>query len=199
MLLVNGEKMAKSAGNFTTLRDALSRAPGEVLRLLLIRTHYRSTPDFSDASINEARKELDRFYRALQRFPDAPGGSVPDQVLAALCDDVNTPLALSQMHALADAVLAGEDLAAQLAAKGLRAAGEVLGLLNESPDIWFRGDETDSAAIETAIQERLAARKARDFARADAIRSELAERGVILEDGPGGTTWRRNRQTVQDH
>jgi cysteinyl-tRNA synthetase len=187
MLLVDGEKMAKSLGNFTTLRDALQRAPGEVIRLLLIRSHYRSTPDFSDAAIVEAKKELDRFYRALERFPDTDGGPVPDQVIDALCDDLNTPLALSAMHALADAALAGD---AQ-AALGLQASGRLMGLLNEAPETWFRGDDGDTVAIEAAIQDRLAARKARDFARADAIRSDLAGRGIVLEDGPGGTTWRR--------
>jgi len=188
MLLVDGEKMAKSLGNFTTLRDALLRAPGEVIRLLLIRTHYRSTPDFSDTAINEAKKELDRFYRALERSPDAGGGTVPDKVMDALCDDLNTPLALSAMHALADAALAGD----ASEAANLRASGQLMGLLTQAPEAWFRGGAEDTDAIETAIQERLSARKSRDFARADAIRADLAERGIILEDGPGGTTWRRS-------
>jgi cysteinyl-tRNA synthetase len=188
MLLVDGEKMAKSAGNFITLRDALSRAPGEVIRFMLIRSHYRSTPDFSDAAIIEAKSELNRFYRALERFPDAGGGTVPAKVMDALCDDLNTPLALSAMHALADAALAG---GAEEAAS-LRASGNLLGLLTQAPDAWFRGGTEDSDAIEAAIQERLSARKTRDFARADAIRADLAARGIILEDGPGGTTWRRS-------
>src|SRR3984957_10915068 len=157
MLLVDGEKMAKSLGNFTTLRESLARAPGEAIRLLLIRTHYRSTPDFSDASINEARKELDRFYRALERFPDAADGRVPEPVMHALCDDLNTPLALSAMHALADAALAGD----VQAASGLRASGQLWGVLTQTPDAWFRGAAGDDGSIEAAIQERLAARKAR--------------------------------------
>jgi cysteinyl-tRNA synthetase len=189
MLLVNGEKMAKSAGNFTTLRDALRRAPGEVIRFMLIRSHYRSTPDFSDSAIIEAKTELNRFYRVLERYPDAGGATVPETVMNALCDDLNTPLALSAMHALADAALTGN---AQAAA-GLLASGHLMGLLTQVPDAWFRGGaEEDVDAIETAIQERLNARKARDFAQADAIRAGLAERGIILEDGPGGTTWRRS-------
>ena len=131
MLLVNGEKMSKSLGNFTTLRDVLARVPGEVVRLLLLRTQYRSTPDFSDAALAEARRELDRFYRALERYPGRCecGADVPAPVMDALCDDLNTPLAISAMHALADAALAGDFDAAC----GLRAAGEVLGLLAGRP------------------------------------------------------------------
>jgi cysteinyl-tRNA synthetase len=186
MLLVNGEKMSKSLGNFFTVRDVLAKAPGEAIRLLLLRGQYRGTLDFSDAALVEAKRELDRFYRALERSSGPAAGAIPPAVLAALCDDLNTPLALSAMHALADAALAGN----VEAAADLRAAGDVLGLLQATPASWFQSGGHDAAAIEQAIAERLAARKARDFARADAIRAELAGRGIVLEDGPAGTIWR---------
>jgi cysteinyl-tRNA synthetase len=166
----------------------LAKAPGEAIRLLLLRTHYRSVLDFSDQGLAEAKRDLDRFYRALDAFPGVAEGEVPAAVLEALCDDLNTPLALTAMHALAGAALAGD----AAAASGLRAAGSVLGLLQQAPDAWFRGGTDDAAEIKAAIAERLAARKAKEFARADAIRAALAARGILLEDGPKGTTWRRD-------
>jgi cysteinyl-tRNA synthetase len=187
MLQVNGEKMSKSLGNFFTVRDILAKAPGEAIRMLLLKTHYRSLLDFSDQGLAESKRELDRFYRALEHAPDATDGDVPAPVLEALCDDLNTPLAISAMHALADAAITGD----QEAASGLRAAGTLMGLLQQAPDAWFRGGADDAADIEAAIAERLAARKSKNFARADAIRADLVAKGVLLEDGPKGTTWRR--------
>jgi len=185
MLQVNGEKMSKSLGNFFTLRDVLARAPAEAVRLLMLRTHYRALLDFSDAGLVEARQEMDRFYRALERSPAVAGAAVPDTVMAALADDLNTPGAIAALRVLADAAMAGD----ADAAGGLRAGGALLGLLRLQPQAWFQGG--GDAAVEAAIAARLAARKARDFARADAIRTDLAGQGIVLEDSASGTTWRR--------
>ncbi|HYZ64969.1 MAG TPA: cysteine--tRNA ligase [Acetobacteraceae bacterium] len=186
MLLSGGEKMSKSLGNFYTIREVRERAPGEAIRLALLRAQYRSTLDFSFEGLREAQGDLDRFYRALQRT--RPGeAEVPLPVLEALCDDLNTPAALAAMHALADRAMAGD----AEAASGLKAAGGLLGLLQQDPAAWFQRG-VDAASVEAAIAERLEARKARDFARADAIRAEWLERGVAFEDRPDGTTeWRR--------
>jgi cysteinyl-tRNA synthetase len=190
MLLVNGEKMSKSLGNFRTVRDVLGIAPGEAVRFLLLRSHYRASVDFTETGLLEARKELDRFYRALARhappFAEEPNLPVPAEVMEALCDDLNTPAAIAALHNLADRAIAGD----ALAAAGLHAAGRVLGLLQSEPDAWFHGD-VDAAAVEAAIAERIAARKSKDFARADAIRAELLAQGIALEDNAGGTSWRR--------
>ena len=119
MLNINGEKMSKSVGNFLTIRDVLARAPAEAVRMMLLKSQYRGTLEFSDAGLLEARGELDRFYRALERTPASDGAAVPDTVLAALCDDLNTPLAFAALHELADAAMAGD----AAAASGLRAGG----------------------------------------------------------------------------
>ena len=187
MLTVDGEKMSKSLGNFTTLRQVLERQPAEVIRHLLLRSQYRGSVDYTEANLREARTELDRFYRALSVHPKA-AGEVPEAVLAALCDDMNTPLALTAMHRLADAALAGD----AGAAGGLRAAGKLLGLLGDDPTSWFQGDE-DKSAIQALIDARIAARKARNWAEADRIRDELVAQGIILEDGPTGTIWRKRK------
>ena len=189
MLTVDGEKMSKSLGNFRTIRDVLATAPAEAVRLALLRAQYRGTLEFSDAGLTEARGELDRFYRALETGWD---DAAPDPaVVAALYDDLNTPLAIAGLHALSGRAMAGD----RAAAGALRASGALLGLLQQDPAAWFRGGD-DVPAIEAAIAERLAARAARDFARADAIRAEWLARGVAFEDRPskdgaGGTRWQR--------
>jgi len=187
MLLINGEKMSKSLGNFKTLREVMGVAPPEAVRFLLIRSHYRSTLDFSDAALLESKKELDRFYRAIAAHPGvATADEIPAGIVDALCDDLNTPGAIAVLHALADAALAGD----ANAAGGMLAAGTLLGLFNQAPENWFQGD-ADAAKIEALIAERKAARLAKDFGRADAIRKSLEAEGILLEDSAEGTSWRK--------
>ena len=184
MLTVNGEKMSKSLGNFRTIRDVLAGTPAEAVRLALLRSHYRGTLEFNDAGLAEAKGELDRFYRALEAGWDA---AMPDPaVVEALYDDLNTPLAIAGLHALAGRAIAGD----RAAAGALRSSGALLGVLQQDPAAWFRGGD-DATAIEAAIAERLAARATRDFARADAIRAEWLARGVVFEVGAGSTRWQR--------
>ena len=179
--------MSKSLGNFLTIRDVLAQAPAEALRLLLLGAHYRSTLNYTQAGLQEARKTLDRFYRALAAGP-VPETDVPEGVMQALADDLNTPKAIAELHALAAQALAGD----RQAAGALKAGAGMLGLLQSDPEQWFKGDASDEdAAIEALINERLAARKARDFAKADALRDQLQAQGIVLEDTKDGTSWRR--------
>jgi cysteinyl-tRNA synthetase len=167
------------------LREILARAPAEAVRLLVLRTHYRAELDFTDAGLADARHEMDRFYRALQKTPAEEADTPPD-VLAALCDDLNTPGALTAMRALADRAMAGD----AASASALRGAGRLLGLLQSEPAAWFQGGAED-AEIDALISARVAARAARDFRRADALRAQIEARGVVLEDTGGATRWRR--------
>src|SRR5215472_1811230 len=194
MLTVGGAKMAKSEGNFITVRDARAQAPGEVIRLALLSTHYRAPLDWTDDRLHEARQTLDRFYRVLT-LPGTPPSSpvsVPDSVVSAVSDDLNFPAALTSLHELANDYhsAAGDDVKRGLLKAQLAVAGELFGLLSVDPDVWFLGD-IDSAGIEERIAARMLARKERRFADADRIRDELAAERILLEDGPGGTTWRR--------
>jgi cysteinyl-tRNA synthetase len=194
-LMSEGQKMSKSLGNFYTVSDLLTEFPGEALRLALLKTHYRQPVDFTKDGVRDARQELNRFYRALALVEGGVGdkGEIPEAVVMALKDDLNTPLALAGVHAVADAVFSaeqeGDHDAVAAAAGALKAAGKLLGLLQTNPDMWFQGD--GDAAIDGLIAERNAARASKDFARADEIRDELDAQGIVLEDSAGGTTWRR--------
>jgi cysteinyl-tRNA synthetase len=194
MLTVAGAKMAKSEGNFITVRDARAQAPGEVIRLALLGTHYRAPLDWTDERLHEARQTLDRFYRvlALPGIPPNDPPPLPQGVVSAIEDDLNFPAALTCLHELAaDGYSPGADDGQRgRVQEQLRAAGNLFGLLTADPAVWFRGDD-DAAAIDARIAARTLARKERRFADADRIRDELAAEGILLEDGPGGTTWRR--------
>jgi cysteinyl-tRNA synthetase len=213
MLRVDGEKMSKSLGNFVVLRELLARGAwaGEAFRMLVLRTHYRQDIDFTEAALEEAKAELDDSYAMLARAVTPPEmddlrREMVEWALAPLRDDLNTPLALARLRDLRTlenvASVGGSakpvltrigkpwPVVAGLAAAAFREAAGVLGLCAADPAVWLRGDE-DTGWVDQAIADRLAARKARDFAAADRIRDELKAKGILLEDGPQGTTWRK--------
>jgi cysteinyl-tRNA synthetase len=172
---MGAEKMSKSLGNIVTPADLLTQGhKGETLRLALLSAHYRQPLPWTEALIEQSKTILDRLYRAAG---DAAPGEIDPEVVEAISDDLNTPAALARLQAIGDP-------------GSLRASAALLGLLTGTSDEWFRGG-ADEMAIEERIAERAAAKEARDFAAADQIRDELKAAGIILEDGPGGTTWRR--------
>ena len=171
---MGADKMSKSLGNIITPAELIAGGHrGETLRLALLSAHYRQPLPWTDGLVAQAKATLDRLYRAAG---DAEPAGVDEGVLEALRDDLNTPLALSRLSALDGGAL--------------KASGELLGLLQGSSADWFQGD-ADPSAIEERILKRAEAKKNRDFAKADLIRDELRAEGIVLEDGPGGTTWRK--------
>lgn len=200
-LTLDGEKMAKSVGNFFTVREVLEKYPGEVIRYALLSGHYRGPLEWSEETLKQAQAAMDRCYQALrttQHIRPMDSAQADAAVLAALDNDLNTPLALSRLHELVGEINRGGD-EAQLAEKlgVLLASAEMLGLLAEDAENWFQragGDDVDAAEIDALVQQRSQAKAARDFAKADAIRDELQARGIVLEDGPDGTRWRRDSE-----
>ncbi|MDE2029020.1 MAG: cysteine--tRNA ligase [Alphaproteobacteria bacterium] len=221
-LTVNADKMSKSLGNFFTVRDLLVHAPGEALRLALLMGHYRQPLDFSLESLQNAKAKLDRWYNALYEADKITSETKTvlsnDECKRALCDDLNTPSAIAYIDQLVNQLNAAflfeepENPAFKIGCPNnypanpaniatfkakILSAGMALGLLQHPPEAWRKwqpagqSGPTD-AEIEQQIEARLAARKAKDYAESDRIRDALAAQGVILEDGPGGTTWRRS-------
>jgi len=192
---INAEKMSKSLGNFFTIREITGRYEPEVLRMFMLGTHYRSPLDFSDAAMDAAKAGLDRLYETARRTAGLDGaiGHVSDAFATAMNDDFNTPEALAAMFDLSRAINkglnAGHIMRDEMAQ--FRAMADVLGILQQDADGWFQSADVDAGRIDALIAERNQARSDRDFGRADAIRDELAAEGIVLEDGAGGTSWKK--------
>jgi cysteinyl-tRNA synthetase len=171
--MAGDEKMSKSLGNVVTPQELLAAGhKGETLRLGILSGHYRQPLEWSDALVAQGKATLDRLYRVAAPVPGEPDAGVID----ALADDLNTPLALARLSAIGDGAV-------------LKASAHLLGLLEQDQETWFRGE--GDGRVDRLITARSEAKKARDFAEADRIRDELAAEGIILEDGPQGTSWRR--------
>ncbi|OIR11374.1 cysteine--tRNA ligase [mine drainage metagenome] len=200
---VDNEKMSKSLGNFFTIREVLKKYDAEVVRFFILRAHYRSPLNYSDAHLDDARGALSRLYTALKNLPSPASGrwgvgavdwNEPhaQRFKSAMDDDFNTPEAMAVLFDLANEV--NRSQSAQMATQ-LRALGGVLGLLQRDALEFLQGGASEGgledAAINAQIEARIAAKKAKNFAEADRIRKELLEAGIVLEDTPQGTTWRR--------
>jgi cysteinyl-tRNA synthetase len=203
---MGAEKMSKSLGNIVTPAELLAQGHrGETLRLALLSAHYRQPLPWTEALVDQAKATLDRWYRVLLELRPFVGAGETDEVdwhaLEALSDDLNTPAFLARLSAMSDHLwkLRNQYIHKQsdtVEFQGLADlrdtflnTARMLGLLTENPEAWFRGE--GSSDIDAKVKARTEAKKSRDFATADRIRDELKAEGIILEDGPGGTTWRR--------
>lgn len=199
---VEGEKMSKSLGNVILAHDLVENVPGEAIRFNLISAHYRQPLDWTDDGVRQSRKTLDRLYQHMRDLEDIPEVApehreIPKDIKSALCDDLNTPKAISLFIALVKSTSEMSSFEEKQKAKGqIIAAGEVLGLLGQSPEIWLGYNQTDMgisevSRIEGLLEERQQARKDKNFARADEIRDILAAEGIAIEDTPQGPQWKK--------
>ena len=200
MLNIGGKKMSKSLGNIFYIRDYLEKYPGEVLRLALLSGHYRQSLNWTDESIEQAYSMLNRIYRNLKKvehinIDEKNVNFIPDNILDSLCDDLNTPEALAKLNDLVNKLSkSSNDDDIKVYKEKILAVGNILGILQESPDKWLgigqASDSVDVSKIDNLIEQRQLARDAKDFQKADEIRDELANMGVEIEDTSKGTIWR---------
>ncbi len=199
-LSIDHEKMSKSLGNVVLVHDLIESIPGEVIRLALLSAHYRQPLDWSEQTIDSARRTIARLYGAVRGvvIPDEirDAAEPPQSLIEALEDDINTPKALAELFGVARALNRAVDEAERQAlAATMYAAGDLIGVLQTDPEQWFAGQsvgELSPEEIDSMVAKRNDARAARDFETADRIRGELAAAGVQIEDGAAGTTWRRS-------
>ncbi len=196
-LRMGADKMSKSLGNVALPRDLLKKHHGETLRFALLTAHYRQPLEWTDALIEQSKKQLDKFYRLFADVDFLEPVECPESVILSLEDDMNTPEAIAGLHELRDIAMQLDGAPRARAAARLKAAGALMGFFAEDANVWFKwtppseGAGLTSDAIEALLAERAAARKAKDFATSDRIRDDLAAQGIVIEDGPGGATWRR--------
>lgn len=193
---IDGEKMSKSLGNFRMVNELLTEWHGEVLRYALLSAQYRSEVNFSFDVLSAAKQSLDSFYRALEQLQDVDADRMPleqTSVFEALLDDLNTPNALAALHQLVKSLAKADEASRKVIKSDLIACGELLGLFEEQPADWFKGntDDDQTAKIDALIAERAQAKADKNWARADEIRNELASLDIIIEDSASGTTWRK--------
>ncbi|MGR5264049.1 cysteine--tRNA ligase [Photobacterium damselae] len=200
MVMVDREKMSKSLGNFFTIRDVLNHYDPETVRYFLMSGHYRSQLNYSEDNLKQARSALERLYTSLRGLDTSVEAAGGEEFVArfkeAMDDDFNTPEAYSVLFDMAREInrLKADDMAAaSVLGARMRELADVLGLLGQEPEAFLQSgaNDDDVAEIEALIQQRLDARAAKDWAAADQARDKLTEMGIILEDGPQGTTWRR--------
>lgn len=196
MLMVDGVKMSKSLGNFYTVDQILEKHPAEALRLLFLTTHYHQPFNFTFEGLEQAKQNLDKFYNALLQVKNIAldeNIKADSRIVEALEDDLNTPLALSYIHDLVNQLNKAETLQEKSEIKTLLIkSAELLGILWQDPEVWFKGEASDETEeIEKLIEERATAKRNKDYALADKIRNNLKEKGIVLEDGVGGTTWKK--------
>ncbi len=194
-LRMGSDKMSKSLGNVLLTHELLKQWPGEVLRWALLSAHYRQPLEWTEKLLEQSKRQLDRFYRMLEEIEfTEDGGDPPESLMLALNDDLNTPEAYAALHELRDIASQMDGEPRKNAIVKMRAAGRFMGFFYEKPETWFQGQTTDGPTadeIDALLVARADARKAKNFAKADKIRDDLAAQGIILEDGPDGATWRR--------